>query len=133
VTSKANVEWRVFVYNKNMGENSMSETSTYYKQCEICGLPVYYETHWEHTDCENILSARNASPEVKMRQKFDHLRKKIAPVIFERDGYKCKKCGSIERLTVDHIKPITKGGNNDLGNLQTLCLGCNIRKKDKVE
>src|SRR5690242_2822043 len=33
---------------------------------------------------------------------------------------KCKKCGSTERLQLDHIKPIAQGGTNDIKNLQVL-------------
>lgn len=50
--------------------------------------------------------------------------------VLKRDNYTCQKCGSIENLTIDHIKPLSKGGNNDLENLQTLCLECNQKKRD---
>ena len=46
-----------------------------------------------------------------------------------RDGYRCVKCGKAGRLEVDHVKPLSKGGDPwDLGNLQTLCRGCHIAK-----
>ncbi len=50
--------------------------------------------------------------------------------IFERDGYTCVICGSTEKesLEIDHIKPISKGGKTEPGNLQTLCHDCNVRK-----
>lgn len=50
--------------------------------------------------------------------------------IFERDGYTCVNCGSTEKesLEIDHIKPISKGGKTEPGNLQTLCHDCNVRK-----
>lgn len=32
------------------------------------------------------------------------------------------------RLEVDHVVPISKGGTNDLDNLQTLCEPCNQAK-----
>ena len=49
-------------------------------------------------------------------------------VIYERDGNKCLKCGSVENLTIDHIMPLSKGGNNSNNNLQTLCAECNMSK-----
>ena len=52
--------------------------------------------------------------------------------IFQRDNYQCCSCGKTEKQTtleVDHIIPITNGGSNDISNLQTLCRGCNQKKK----
>lgn len=55
--------------------------------------------------------------------------------IFERDGYTCANCGSTEKesLEIDHIKPISKGGKTEPGNLQTLCHDCNIRKGNDID
>lgn len=48
--------------------------------------------------------------------------------IFERDGWKCRKCGNEENLHCDHIVPISRGGGSDDDNLQTLCEECNLSK-----
>ena len=48
--------------------------------------------------------------------------------IFERDGFKCIKCGSTVDLQIDHIIPFSRGGQTTEDNLQTLCLKCNILK-----
>lgn len=48
--------------------------------------------------------------------------------VIDMDGRKCRKCGSEENLTVDHIIPKSKGGSNKISNLQTLCLQCNRSK-----
>ena len=48
--------------------------------------------------------------------------------ILKRDGYKCRRCGSPEQLSVDHIIPKSRGGTDDQRNLQTLCHSCNSRK-----
>jgi 5-methylcytosine-specific restriction endonuclease McrA len=37
------------------------------------------------------------------------------------------------RLELDHKLPKSKGGNDDLDNLQTLCFECNRGKKDTTE
>lgn len=31
----------------------------------------------------------------------------------------------------DHIFPLARGGSNDIGNIQLLCVGCNCSKQDK--
>jgi hypothetical protein len=54
--------------------------------------------------------------------------------VLKRDGYRCRLCGLAARdrddvrLEVDHITPRSKGGSNDLMNMQTLCFACNRGK-----
>lgn len=50
-----------------------------------------------------------------------------ASVIIESGG-KCVKCGSTERLQIDHIVPVKNGGPDDRENLQVLCQPCNLKK-----
>lgn len=40
----------------------------------------------------------------------------------------CLKCGKKPAKSVDHVKPLSKGGTNTLDNLQLLCLNCNKAK-----
>ncbi len=51
--------------------------------------------------------------------------------VFDRDHHTCQKCGTTEKLTIDHIIPLAEGGSNDLSNLHTLCQSCNSRKGDR--
>lgn len=49
-----------------------------------------------------------------------------------RQGGKCALCGDGLRdgdFHVDHIIPLSKGGNNFVGNIQLACSQCNIRKR----
>jgi hypothetical protein len=51
--------------------------------------------------------------------------------IWERDNYRCIYCGKqLTRFTatLDHVKPVTAGGDNSADNLVTACLQCNSRK-----
>jgi hypothetical protein len=52
--------------------------------------------------------------------------------IFERDGNKCRSCGILTDLTLDHIIPRSIGGTNDESNLQTLCRKCNSAKNNRI-
>lgn len=55
--------------------------------------------------------------------------------IYERDHYRCCRCGTSDRyanLEIDHIIPIAKGGKTTYDNLQTLCHRCNYEKGDRV-
>lgn len=65
----------------------------------------------------------------RRRAKIGHsLRRQV----FERDAYRCRECGGYERLCVDHVHPHSKGGTDELDNLQTLCWRCNADKSDTV-
>ncbi|OUL33076.1 hypothetical protein BV372_17795 [Nostoc sp. T09] len=51
--------------------------------------------------------------------------------VLQRDDHKCVSCGQSPpqvTLEVDHKKPFSKGGSNDMNNLQTLCFHCNRGK-----
>ncbi len=52
----------------------------------------------------------------------------VRQFIFQRDSFKCINCGSPDKLTVDHIISVYRGGSDDFSNLQTLCNKCNARK-----
>ncbi|QJT71054.1 hypothetical protein GR11A_00016 [Vibrio phage vB_VcorM_GR11A] len=54
--------------------------------------------------------------------------KLIRNKVLKRDGYRCTRCGRHkselkfgESLQVDHIKQVSRGGTDSLGNLRTLC------------
>jgi 5-methylcytosine-specific restriction endonuclease McrA len=55
-------------------------------------------------------------------------------VIF-RDKQICGYCGRrypLDRLTVDHINPIARGGDNKPTNLVCACFDCNLSKGKKT-
>ena len=59
--------------------------------------------------------------------------KKTRFEVFKRDSFKCQYCGATAPdvvLQVDHIKPVSKGGDNEVVNLLTACQGCNSGKSD---
>jgi len=51
--------------------------------------------------------------------------------IYKKCGGICKLCGKHKKredVTIDHIKPISKGGTHNASNLQILCFRCNSIK-----
>lgn len=60
---------------------------------------------------------------------------KLRHEVFKRDNYRCRECGATNKettLEIDHIVPVSKGGTNDLTNLQTLCKKCNRAKHTRT-
>lgn len=49
--------------------------------------------------------------------------------VFKRDGHQCMYCGKHPReLTIDHVIPTSKGGQDTWENTVTSCTPCNRRK-----
>ena len=62
--------------------------------------------------------------------------------IYERDGWTCQLCdGAIDfdatdhadRASLDHIVPQSRGGSHDPSNLRMAHVGCNARRRDRVD
>lgn len=45
----------------------------------------------------------------------------------------CANCGANERIEMDHIYPLSKGGEHHIDNIQPLCRSCNASKGAKIE
>jgi len=61
--------------------------------------------------------------------------KKVRFEVFKRDSFTCQYCGKGTPhvvLELDHIIPVSKGGDNNIINLVTACFDCN-RGKGKTE
>ena len=39
-----------------------------------------------------------------------------------------RRCGSTDRISVDHITPLSQGGTHHLDNLRVLCRPCHLAK-----
>ena len=52
--------------------------------------------------------------------------------VWRRDGGKCARCGSREKLEYDHIVPISKGGSNTARNIELLCERHNRSKSNNI-
>jgi hypothetical protein len=52
--------------------------------------------------------------------------------VLEKHGRMCLKCGSKDKIHMDHVVPLSKGGAHDRDNVQPLCNKCNSRKHAKT-
>jgi 5-methylcytosine-specific restriction endonuclease McrA len=55
--------------------------------------------------------------------------------IYMRDKFRCQYCGdkkAATELTLDHILPRSRGGDNSPVNIVTACVACNNRKSDRT-
>ena len=57
--------------------------------------------------------------------------KAIRRAVFDRDGWRCLMCGLPGRLECDHVTPLQREPGQDpwdMNGLQTLCVGCHLKK-----
>lgn len=96
------------------------------RYCQILNFTKHQTPH--HKEVASEIPPPNGMPAIT-KHGYD-VSKELREYIFSRDGNQCLKCGAHEQLTIDHIKPLAKGGDNDSDNLQTLCKRCNSSKSD---
>lgn len=92
-------------------------------------------TGWQRATVEMAIVELKGSKFTKYVQTEPRRRRmsqKVRRAVYERDGHVCLHCGSTEKLTVDHIFPVSRGGADDLSNLQTLCHSCNAKKGARI-
>lgn len=73
--------------------------------------------------------------EKKTDVKRKSISKKLRFEVFKRDMFTCQYCGRKAPdvvLHIDHIKPVSKGGRNEIMNLVTSCIDCNLGKGAKT-
>ncbi len=59
------------------------------------------------------------------------LKKTSKTYVHECWNYRCCYCGSQKDLTIDHLRPLAKGGTNDISNLASAWQKCNLSKGNK--
>lgn len=58
--------------------------------------------------------------------------RQVTDEVFRRDGYRCRMCGSMTRLTVEFAIPPEKGGNSrNPDDLRTVCAVCATKPVEK--
>lgn len=102
------------------------------RKCDACGKEYFYERATSKY-CSVQCRSRSYSSVHTGRQRIpDDLRL----AVLSRDNYRCRLCGKFpgrnRDLRIDHIKPVSEGGDLlSMDNLWTLCHPCNSGKSDK--
>jgi hypothetical protein len=89
----------------------------------------YDRDSWECADSQIFFSLSD------MRHKRD-VRLGLRKRVLDEEKSTCKCCGRMPpevKVEVDHIVPLSKGGDNSRKNLQVLCLECNRGKGGNLE
>lgn len=74
-----------------------------------------------------VVDIHGATHRISLK-KLGYSKKRIRATLAFLYGEQCAKCGAVENLTIDHIKPRISRGSNGLENFQLLCEKCNQEK-----
>ncbi len=94
----------------------------------------------EYHECVATVSTRFKVPAVIKLRRWVNLKRKMPVIrfsranIYVRDEYRCQYCHKrfAEReLTLDHVKPVVRGGKKTWENIVAACVRCNQKKSDR--
>ena len=78
-----------------------------------------------------IVNASFAAP-YAVRESRQAIPVALRRAVLERDGHACTYCGSQDALSLDHVIPWSRGGQDTLANLVTACRSCNSSKNART-
>lgn len=117
-------------------------------RCSLVFCPTYGASH--ATMCapcsvDAARAVRRAGKAYRRAVERSVTAERVDPfVVFERDGWSCRMCGIVtpkskrgtyepDAPELDHIKPLSKGGEHSYANTQCACRRCNGLKSDRFE
>ena len=91
-----------------------------------------YRLSWKRENADKIRAYNHKRRASRLAITKHHTAGELGELLV-RQGYLCnnplcKKDLREFKRHIDHKKPISSGGSNDIGNLQWLCASCNLRK-----
>lgn len=111
------------------------------RNCQSVFSPLNVQVNYCSDDCRRKASwsSRNA-----LRKKATSISVVNPFVVFTRANWKCESCGrklsrkkrgtfGPDAPEIDHILPLSKGGEHSYSNTRSICRSCNIRKLAKPE
>ena len=69
---------------------------------------------------------------VKRIKLGEQIYRRLMKKVLERDGWRCRKCGSLENLQIHHKIKRSQQGNDSLDNLVTLCAYCHMAEHGQL-
>jgi 5-methylcytosine-specific restriction endonuclease McrA len=119
--------------------------STTYQPLYTCGVEkaitlLYLGKAVSVKDSDSVVRSPSVTLKVPMAirllvkvvaQRFQETVRPARQAVFKRDRHACQYCGKRGELTIDHVHPRSRGGEDTWENLVAACQTCNNRKGDR--
>ncbi len=106
---------------------------------EVSQFRKRFEEQSHHEDYVRTVSYDIRVPRIIRLLFYDRLPTRAVKLnrrnIFARDENRCQYCGTrfpSQELTIDHIKPRSRGGGSTWSNLVCACVDCNVKKGGRL-
>lgn len=101
--------------------------------CPSCGCQLPYPGRGKCPDCartyERERSRRRRATSAAVKVRDSKAWKEVREAAKRRDGYRCRRCGSSEKVEAHHVHGLADGGSAfTLANVLTLCAVCHRRE-----
>lgn len=116
------------------------------RPCLHCGAVIGAERRTDARYCSKECNSAAHAVTRKMSKRADRKRPEVLVsrnYLGDRDGWRCKLCGKkVDRAlkhpdplspSIDHVVPLSAGGDNELSNLQLAHLRCNLSKSARAQ
>ncbi|QWT30007.1 HNH endonuclease [Streptomyces phage TunaTartare] len=90
-----------------------------------------WQREWTAANPDKVTIINRRKRGVRKSFSSDKMPSNAFELLVEVYGKLCLKCGVTEKLTIDHIVPLSLGGDNQFENLQILCHSCNSSKQNR--
>ena len=134
--SEANLKYRqnnrqAYLKSKNDSHKRNIEHELQYKK------NYYIQNRVAIIAYQKNYAKKNPTKRSKIKSAYRGRKKSVSFLVLDKEIQKiksspCFACGAAERIEIDHIIPLSKGGRHSIGNLMPLCRSCNSSKSNKL-
>ena len=92
-----------------------------------------YQRQWRQANPELMRAAKRRRAALMRHSPIRGFPRRLWLTLLEKYQHRCAYCGAANvKLTMDHITPLSKGGQTILENIVPACLSCNCKKHTKT-
>ena len=135
--------------NQKVGEDGLTKSQRHYRKHKVD--PAWMSVHREGRRARNARYREKNKEKVRFARRMYNYSRYYGfargsfsfdewQAMRESHEFRCAICklkepfpGPCSGLTIDHIVPLSRGGQNIVTNIQPLCLSCNMKKGNRVD